>query len=342
MKTQSFFKLSAADSKLSRRRLLVTGFLVGAIALPGLGLAQTPGWPTKPVRIVTGWSPGGNADAIARLLAEDFAKRTSEAIVVDNRPGAAGTIGAQIVVRSRPDGHTILVASMAEATVVPPMTVQSMQYDPEIDLQPVTLIGRWPLVLAVSSATPVNTMAELVAHAKGKSGRLNYGSTGNGTINHLTGELFKLAAGIAAEHVPYKGGAPMLTDLAGGQIDFAFDSFGSMQPLIQSGKIKPLAITGPQRLAPIASVPTAAEAGFPDVVSGVWIGVFVPAKTPNNIVGALYAESLRALNTPRMRKGLEDRAMQPVGNTPEDYRKLIQEETARKREIAARVGIKAE
>jgi len=327
---------------MKAQRFISTAALLSAVVSSGVSLAEAQNWPTKPVRIVTGWSAGGNADTISRLLAEDFGKRTSEPIVVDNRPGAAGTIGAQIVVRARPDGHTILVASMAEVTVVPPATVQSMQYDPEIDLQPVSLIGKWPLVLVANSSFPANTMAELVAYAKSKSGKVNYGSTGNGTINHLTGELFKFAAGIDAVHVPYKGGAPMMTDLAGGQIDFAFDSFGSMQPLIQAGKVKPLAVTGQQRLAPIANVPTTAEAGFPAVVSDVWIGVFVPAKTPKNIVNVLYAESVRALNTPKMRKALDDRAMQPVGNTPEEYRNLIQVETAKKREIAARVGIKAE
>lgn len=312
------------------------------IVVPGSAIAQQQSWPTKPVRIVTGWSPGGNADAISRLLAEDFGKRTPHPMVVDNRPGAAGTIGAQIVVRAAPDGHTLLVASMSEVTVVPPMSVQTMQYDPDVDLQPVTLIGRWPLVLVASSTFSANSVAELVSYAKAKSGRLNYGSTGNGTINHLTGEMLKLAAGIDATHVPYKGGAPMMTDLAGGQIEFAFDSYGSMQPLIQAGKVKPLAVTGQQRLPTLPSVPTTAEAGYPAVLSGVWIGVFVPAKTPKNMVNVLHAESVRALNTPRMRKALEDRAMQPVGNTPEEYRKLIQAETAKKREIAARVGIKAE
>jgi tripartite-type tricarboxylate transporter receptor subunit TctC len=327
---------------MKAQRFVCTVALLSALVSSGSSLAQAQSWPTKPVRIVTGWSPGGNADAISRLLAEDFSKRTAEPIVVDNRPGAAGTIGARIVVRASPDGHTILVASMSEVTVVPPMSVKSMQYDPEIDLQPVTLIGQWPLVLVINASYPVNTMAELVARAKDKSSKLNYGSTGNGTINHLTGEMFKLAAGIDAVHVPYKGGAPMMTDLAGGQIDFAFDSYGSMQPLIQAGKVKPLAVTGPQRLAPIANVPTTAEAGFPAVVSGVWIGVFVPAKTPKNVVNVLYQESLRALNTPRMRKALEDRAMQPVGNTPEECKQLIHAETEKKREIAARVGIKAE
>ncbi|HYC45460.1 MAG TPA: tripartite tricarboxylate transporter substrate binding protein [Burkholderiales bacterium] len=321
------------------------GFIRIAVVLcmwvvSGPAAVQAAAWPAKPVRIVTGWSPGGNADTIARLLAEDWVKRAPEPVVVDNRPGAAGTIGAQIVVRARPDGHTLLVASMSEVTVVPPMTVQQMQYDPEVDLQPVTLIGRWPLVLAASAGFPASTMADLVAHAKTKSGKLNYGSSGDGTINHLSGELLKLAAGINATHVPYKGGGPMMTDLAGGQIDFAFDSYGSMQSLIQAGKVKPLAVAGPTRLPTLPNVPTTAEAGFPAVVSGVWIGVFVPAKTPKNVIDAIYAESLRALKTPKMRKTLEDRAMEPVGNTPAEYRKLIREETARKREIAARVGIK--
>ena len=325
----------------SRRRLLMT-VLLSAFVVPGAGLAQTPGWPTKPVRIITGWTPGGNADAISRYLAEDIGKRISQPVIVDNRPGAAGTIGALAVVRAEPDGHTLLVATMVESTVVPPMTVQSMQYDPEVELQPVTLIGKWPMLLLINPGVPANTMAELVAYAKANSGKLNYGSLGTGTINHLTGELFKITAGIEATHVPYKGGSPMLTDLVGGGIHFAFDSLGSAQPLIQAGKIKPLAVTGQSRLTAIANVPTTAEAGYPAVVTDVWMGLFVPAKTPRNIVNTVHAEAVRTLHGPVMRKALEDRAIQPVGNTPEEFRNIIQVETAKKRQLAARVGIKAE
>ena len=313
-----------------------------ALALPGLSFAQAPAWPTKQVRIITGWTPGGNADAISRLLAEDIGKRISQTIIVDNRPGAAGTIGALAVVRSEPDGHTLLVATMVESTVVPPMSVQTMQYDPDIDLQPVTLIGKWPMMLLINPGFPANTMAELVAWGKANPGKLTYGSLGVGTINHLTGELFKLTAGIEATHVPYKGGAPMLTDLAGGQIHFAFDSLGSALPLIQAGKVKPLAITGQQRLPAVASVPTTAEAGYPAVVTDVWMGLFVPAKTPRNIVNIVHAEAVRTLKTPVLRKALDDRAIQPVGNTPEEFKEIIQAETIKKRQLAARIGIKAE
>ena len=341
MNLQFLFDVLAMRGRPSRNCLLLAVFLC-ASGLSGHSFAQTPAWPTKPVRIVTGWTPGGNADAVSRLLADDIGKRISQTIIVDNRPGAAGTIGALAVVRSEPDGHTLLVATMVESTVVPPMSVQTMQYDPEIDLQPVTLIGKWPMMLLINPGFPANTMAELVAWGKANPGKLTYGSLGVGTINHLTGELFKLTAGIEATHVPYKGGAPMLTDLAGGQIQFAFDSLGSALPLIQAGKVKPLAITGQQRLPAVASVPTTAEAGYPAVVTDVWMGLFVPAKTPRNIVNIVHAEAVRTLKTPVLRKALEDRAIQPVGNTPEEFKDIIQVETIKKRQLAARIGIKAE
>ena len=322
-------------------RLLMI-ILLGASVLPAIGLAQTPNWPSKPLRIITGWPPGGNVDAISRLLAEDIGKRTSQPIIVDNRPGAAGTIGALAVVRAEPDGHTLLVATMVEATVVPPMSVQIMQYDPEIDLQPVTQIGRWPMILLTNLNVPANTVAELVAYGKANPNKLNYGSLGTGTINHLTGELFKLTAGIEAVHVPYKGGVLMLTDLVGGGVQFAFDSLGSALPLIQAGKIKPLAVTGQQRLTPIPNVPTTAEAGYAAVATDVWMGLFLPAKTPRNIVNTVHAEVARILRGPIMRKALEDRTIQPVVNTPEEFKTLLQVETAKKRQLAARVGIKVE
>jgi tripartite-type tricarboxylate transporter receptor subunit TctC len=321
---------------------LLLAIVLGVFVLPAASLAQIRPWPTKPVRLVTGWPPGGNVDVISRILAEDIAKRISQPIVVDNRPGATGTIGVRTVVRSEPDGHTWLVATMVESTVVPPMTVQSMQYDPEIDLQPVTMIGRWSHVLLINAGFPADTLAELVAYAKANPGKLNYGSQGSGSINHFLGELFKISAGIEAVHVPYRGAGPMLTDLAGGEIHFAFDSLGSSLAMIQAGKIKPLAVTGPQRLPTIGAVPTTAEAGFPAVISGAWIGVFVPAKTPREIVDLVHAEVVRVLDGPVMRKALEERAIQPVGNTPEEFRKFILAETAEKRQLAARLGIKAE
>ena len=334
--------LNTTDALLSRRRLLVATSL-GALTGPVLSQAQLQAnWPAKQVRIITGWTPGGNADAISRLLADRMAKRTSQTFIVDNRPGAAGTIGGLAVVRAEPDGHTLLVATMVEVTVVPPASLQSMQYDPEQDLQPVTLIGKWPLILVTNPAIPANTMAELVAYAKANPRKMNYGSLGNGSINHLTGELLNITAGIESVHVPYKGGNPMMTDLIGGQIQFAFDSLGSTLPLIRSGKIKAIAVTGQKRLASIGNVSTTAESGFPEVATDVWIGLFAPVKTPKFVIATLHAEAVRALNTPEMRKALEDREIQPVGNTPEEFRSYIQAETMKKRQLAARIGIKAE
>ena len=322
-------------------RRLLPAIVAAVLLLPVSSTAQTLPWPTRPVRIVVGWPPGGNVDVLSRILAEEVGKRVSQSVVVDNRPGATGTIGARAVARSD-DGHTWLVATMVESTVVPPMTVQSMQYDPDVDLLPVTMIGKWSHLLLVRADFPANTMAELVAYAKAHPGELNYGSQGAGTINHFLGELFKLSAGIEAVHVPYKGASPMLNDLASGQIDFAFDSLGSTLPLMQAGKVRPLAVSGPQRLSPIATVPTTAEAGYAAVVSGAWIGVFVPARTPKEIIDVVHAEVSSALKSEAMRKALEERAIEPVGSTPEAFRRLIQSETAEKRRLAARLGIRAE
>jgi tripartite-type tricarboxylate transporter receptor subunit TctC len=315
---------------------------ITAVALPVVGTAQSPAWPSKPVKIVTGWTPGGNADAVSRLLADAYAKRVPQTVIVENRPGAAGTIGAAAVVRSEPDGNTLLVATMVEVTVVPPASVQTMGYDPDKELAPVTMIGRWPLVLVADPNFPPNTMAELVAYVKANKGKVNFGSLGNASINHLTGELLNIAAGIDAVHVPYKGGAPMMTDLMGGQIQYAFDSAGATLPLIKSGKVKAIAVTDTQRVPSLPNVPTTAEAGYPAVNTGVWMGLFVPAKTPKNVVDALHAETIAVLNAPDVRKALNDRSINPVGNSPEAFKKEIDVETAKKRELAAKLGIKSE
>jgi tripartite-type tricarboxylate transporter receptor subunit TctC len=315
---------------------------ITAVALPVVGTAQSPAWPSKPVKIVTGWTPGGNADAVSRLLADAYAKRVPQTVIVENRPGAAGTIGAAAVVRSEPDGNTLLVATMVEVTVVPPASVQTMGYDPDKELAPVTMIGRWPLVLVADPNFPPNTMAELVAYVKANKGKVNFGSLGNASINHLTGELLNIAAGIDAVHVPYKGGAPMMTDLMGGQIQYAFDSAGATLPLIKSGKVKAIAVTDTQRVPSLPNVPTTAEAGYPAVNTGVWMGLFVPAKTPKNVVDALHAETIAVLNAPDVRKALNDRSINPVGNSPEAFKKEIDVETAKKRELAVKLGIKSE
>ena len=323
-------------------KLKLVLLLLAALVLPATGIGQSAVWPTKPVKIITGWTPGGNADIVSRLLADQYAKRSPYTVIVDNRPGAAGTIGAAAVARSDPDGATLLVATMVEVTVVPPATVQTMGYDPDKDLTPVTMIGRWPLVLVANPNFPPNTMAELAAYVKANKGKVNYGSLGTASINHLSGELLNLTLGIDAVHVPYKGGAPMATDLMSGQIQYAFDSVGAMLPLIKSGKVKAIAVTDTQRVPALPDVPTTAEAGYPQINTGVWMGLFVPAKTPRNVVDALNAETVAILNTPEVRKSLGDRSINAVGNSSDAFRTEIATETTKKRELAARIGIKSE
>jgi tripartite-type tricarboxylate transporter receptor subunit TctC len=324
-------------------KLKLVLLFLAALVLPATGIGQTPAWPARPVKIITGWTPGGNADVVSRLLADQFGKRSpSYTFIVDNRPGAAGTIGAAAVARSEPDGATLLVATMVEVTVVPPATVQTMGYDPEKELTPVTMIGRWPLVLVANPNFPPNTMAELAAYVKANKGKVNYGSLGTASINHLSGELLNLTLGIDSVHVPYKGGAPMATDLISGQIQYAFDSVGAMLPLIKAGKVKAIAVTDTQRVPALPDVPTTAEAGYPQINTGVWMGLFVPARTPRNVVDALNSETVAILNTPEVRKALGDRSINAVGNSPEAFRSEIAAETAKKRELAARIGIKSE
>jgi tripartite-type tricarboxylate transporter receptor subunit TctC len=217
-----------------------------------------------------------------------------------------------------------------------------MGYDPEKELTPVTMIGRWPLVLVANPNFPPNTIAELAAYVKANKGKVNYGSLGTASINHLSGELLNLTLGIDSVHVPYKGGAPMATDLISGQIQYAFDSVGAMLPLIKSGKVKAIAVTDTQRVPALPDVPTTAEAGYPQINTGVWMGLFVPARTPRNVVDALNAETVAILNTPEVRKSLGDRSINAVGNSSEAFRGEIAAETTKKRDLAARIGIKSE
>lgn len=328
---------------LSRRQLLLAGS-AAALGAPTAGVhAQAgPAWPSKEVRIVTGWSPGGNADILARMLGDHIGKTSKFPVVVENRPGAAGALGAQAVVRAAPDGHTLLMASMAEIMVVPPLTVERLQYDPEKDLIPVTLFGEWPLLLLVNKDFPVNSVPELVAYCKSNASKVNFGSSGIGTINHFLGALLNQEAGIRTVHVPYKGASPMLNDLASGQIQFAFDSFGSSGPLIRAGKIKPIAVTGSKRLRTLGEVQSMAEAGYPAVDTQVWVGLFAPAKTPPEIVAKVHAQAVEALREPAVRKAMEEREMYPVGNTPEQFKAGLRSETDKKRELAMRIGIKAD
>jgi len=224
------------------RRAFVAALLL-ACALPGPGLAQTA-WPTKPVRIVVAYPPGGSTDIAARLLAERLGKALGQQVIVDNRGGAGGTIGALSVVRADPDGYTLLLAASPEVSIAP-TTMKSMSYDPVKDLQPITLVGQVPFFLVANPQFPPNTLGELIAYAKANPGKVNYSSYGNNTSNHLVGELFKATAGIDTVHVPYKGSGPSIIDLIAGQVQYTFDTPAATLNQVRAGKLKAIAVATP-------------------------------------------------------------------------------------------------
>ena len=324
----------------TRRRSLLLGTLA-ALAIPGACFAQAPAWPAKPVKIVVGYPPGGGADIVARLLGDHLSKSLGQQVIVENRPGAGGMIGAAHVARAEPDGYTLLLGASSEMTIAP-ATVKSIAYDPEKDLAPVALVGQWPYVLVASPSFAPNTLAELISHAKANSGKVAYSSFGNNTANHLTGESFRAAAGIDVIHVPYKGSGPSMVDVMGGQIQFTFDSPGVVLNPVRAGKLKAIAVTGSQRLPGADNIPTMEEAGLAGVAGGAWMGLMAPAKTPQAIIDRLNADVVRALESPEMRKTLENRSIFPGGGTPDELGRRIRFEIAGWKEAMPRLGIRPE
>jgi len=266
----------------------------------GLALAATvaaaQAWPTKPVRIMVGASPGGGTDIIARLLAEKLAETFKQPFVVENRPGASNTIAADITAKAPADGTTLLLATNTAQAIAPHLL--KLAYDPIKDLAPVSLIIVVPNVIVMNTAIPASSVKELVALMKSKPDSFSFGSSGTGSTQHLAGEAFKLATGTIATHVPYKGSSQALADLVGGQIQLNFDTTSSAMSFIKSGKVKVLAVMTPKRSAELPDVPTLAEAGYPGVEMSTWYGLYTTAGTPKPVIDRLHAELARIVKLP--------------------------------------------
>jgi tripartite-type tricarboxylate transporter receptor subunit TctC len=310
-----------------------------ALLLPGFAAAQA--YPSKPIRFVVPYPPGGPLDTVARLLAQKVSENVKQPVIVDNKPGAGGNIGADAVAKSPPDGHTILMGAVATHAINPTLYA-NIPYDPVRDFLPVTQVASTPNVLIVNSSVPATNVREFIAHAKANAGKLNFGSGSTGSAGHLAGELFKTMAGIDMTHVPYKGAAPAMQDLIGGQVQLMFDNFASASTQVRASRVRALAVTTARRSALAPDLPTIAESGLPGFDISTWFGIFVPAGTPRDIVERLHAEFTRALAAPDVREKMLNLGAEPVGNRPEEFAAYIRAEAEKYGRVIKSSGARAD
>ncbi len=285
---------------------------------------QAQPYPSKPVRVVVPYPPGGPTDIVARVLFQQVAESTGQQFVIDNRAGAGGNIGAEHVAKSPADGHTVLIGTTAHAINM--SLFKSLNYDVQKDLAPVSLLTQGPLVLVTHPQFPANSVKELIDMAKAKPGSLNFASSGNGQSTHLSAELFNSMAGTKMIHVPYKGSAPALSDLMSGQVGIMFDTTLSAMPFVRAGKLKALGVTSPQRTPAAPDVPTIAESGLPGYEVFAWNGVFVPAGTPKPIVAQLNEEIRKAMQLPQVRDKFSAQGFAASWNTPDQFGVFVRNE----------------
>ncbi|UIF88454.1 tripartite tricarboxylate transporter substrate binding protein [Cupriavidus sp. UYPR2.512] len=314
-----------------------------SFALLGLGIfanAASAAYPDRPIRLVVPYPAGGAADTVARTLAAPLGVKLGQTIVVDNRPGASGVIGAGAVAKAAPDGYTLLLDATAHS--VNPSLQARLPYDTAKDFAPISLVVLVPNLLVVPPNSPFKSPKDIVAAAKAKPGKLTYASAGPGTAQHLAAELFRQQSGLDLLHVPYKGGAPALSDLMGGQVDMMFSNMAASYPLVAGKKLKVLATTGTKRSAALPDTPTIAESGLPGYQVYEWNGLFAPAGTPQAIVDRLSALTREVLNSPEISQRLAAIGADPAGSRPEDFRKFVEGETAKWAKVIKQGGIRAE
>ncbi len=317
-------------------RVIQAVLMVVMFGITGNAAAQN--YPNRTIRILIPSTPGGSVDTIARTVGPKLAEKWGQQVVVDNRPGAGGAIAAELAAKSAPDGYTLIMGTVAAfATNV--SLRKNLPYDPVKDFSPVSLVATQNLMLLVHPSVPAKSVKELVALAKKQPGKLSFASAGNGTGGHLSGELFKMLARIDLLHVPYKGVAPALIDVISGQVSMTFASILSGNPHYKSGKLRALAVTGGKRSPAVPKLPTMIEAGVKDYESATWYGLLAPAATPPDIVAKLNAEVAAILKSPEISDRLSKEGADPVGNTPAEFRKFIQSEIGKWREVIKAAGI---
>ena len=321
-----------------RQHAVAAALLVGTASMAGAAGAQTPAppYPSKTITIIVPTTPGGGVDNGARMLAEKLRAAWGQTVIIENRPGANYIIGTAAVARAPADGHTLLFTS--NSFVVVPLASAKLPYDPA-DLAPVGTLAYSPYVMVTRPTLPVGTVQEFIAHAKARPGQLNYGGTVSAG-SHIAGEVFNYMTGTRIQFVPYKGGAPVMVDLAGGQIDAAWNSVNAAAAQVRAGKIKALAVTGERRYPTLPDVPTFAEAGFPQYQERAWLGLFAPSGTPKAIVHKLSAELARIAQAPQSKQDFDASGLVPLATTPEQFADLLRKEADALRPILKAANFK--
>jgi len=308
---------------------------VVAFALSTFAVAQT--WPAKPIKWIVPFAPGGTTDILARTIGEKLTVALGQPVIVENKPGAGGGVGAEFTAKAPPDGYTIMGGTISTHAINASL-YKSLPYDPVKDFVPITLIVRLPNLLVVNPDIPAKNVTELITLLKANPGKYSFASSGNGTSQHLSGELFKSMAGVDMQHIPYKGSPPALQDVVGGQVAMTFDNITTAWPLAKGGKLRALAVTTAKRSAVAPDVPTLSESGLAGYEIGSWQGVFAPAGTPPAIVKRLNAEIVKIINMPDVKEKLIGLGAEPVGNTSEEFAALVKTEVVKWAEVVKKSG----
>jgi tripartite-type tricarboxylate transporter receptor subunit TctC len=317
------------------------GRAIAVALMTFVAVCASAAYPEKPIRLVVPFPAGGGADFMARTLAQKLSERLGQPVVLDHRGGAGGTIAAEAVASAQPDGYTLLFGTMGTQAINPHL-YDRLRYDPVRDFAPISLTHATPRVLVVHPSIPVTTVQELIALAKAKPGQFTFGSAGNGSSSHLSGELFKSMAGIDITHVPYKGSGPAASDLLGGRISMVFDSIAVYSDHIKSGKVRALGVTSLQRSAALPNVPAIAEAGLQEFDVSNWLGVLAPANTPAVIIARLNTEIRSAMSDAEMRKQLANVGIDPLESTPEAFAETIKAEMAKWAKVVKASGARVD
>ena len=333
------YQSAVARSRSLPRIALFSGLVIGALCVSAMSAAQTTNtYPNQAIRMVVPYPPGGPTDITARVVAAEMSKTIGQSVVIDNRPGASGMIGSEMVTKATPDGYTLL--ANASIHVINPSVYPDMRFDAIKDFTPITQLAQVPLVLVVPANSPIKSVKDLVEYAKANPGKVNFGSAGSASAQHLAGESFKIAAGIQMQHIPYKGSAPALTDLAGGQLQLMFDSMPSATPMINSGKLRAIAVTTTARAKARPDLPTIAESGFPGFDISTWYAYWAPKGTPADIIEKLAASAAQALKNPEVIAKYEAMGAEPVGSTPAQFAAYVESEAKKWNDIVKKSGAK--